>query len=96
MIYNERKKFETKGHSDIINITDEVSAVIENSSLKNGIVTVHAIGSTASISTLEYEPALNDDFKDQLEEFAPMDKKTRHGNTWGDDNGSSHIRATFM
>ncbi|MBU2563354.1 MAG: YjbQ family protein [Actinobacteria bacterium] len=60
------------------------------------LVGVFAIGSTASVSTIEYEPALVEDVRQQLEEFVPVSKHTRHSQTWGDDNGFSHIRATFM
>jgi secondary thiamine-phosphate synthase enzyme len=45
---------------------------------------------------MEYEPALSEDIRDQLESFIPSDQITRHSKTWGDDNGFSHIRATFM
>jgi secondary thiamine-phosphate synthase enzyme len=54
------------------------------------------VGSTASVTTIEHEPALVEDVKDQLEKFAPSTMNTRHSRTWGDDNGFSHIRATFM
>jgi len=57
---------------------------------------VFAVGSTASISTMEFEPALVTDVKEKLEEFASKKMKSHHSETWGDDNGFSHIRATFM
>jgi len=96
MVYGEEVKIETRGFSDIHNITEMVQEVIDRSGLEAGIACVFCIGSTGSISTIEYESALVEDMKDQLEEFIPEKKETRHGKTWGDDNGFSHLRATFM
>ncbi len=96
MVHGEEFTIQTKGHSDIKDITGQVQHIIDNSGISGGIVTVHAVGSTASISTIEFEPALNADFRDELEKFVPRSLQTRHSRTWGDDNGFSHIRATFM
>ena len=95
-VFGESIQIKTKGYSDIVNISTQVQATVKNSKIKNGIVNIFSVGSTASISTIEYEPALVQDFKDKLEEFSSQSKPTRHGTTWGDDNGFSHIRATFM
>ncbi len=84
------------GFSDIKNITEQIENFARDSNLKEGLIHIFPIGSTASISTIEFEPALVQDMKDKLEEFAPHDQKTRHGETWGDDNGFSHMRATMM
>lgn len=86
----------TSGFSDICDITEQVENAVQESGIREGIVNIHIIGSTASVSTIEYEPALVQDMKDKLEQFAPHDMPTRHGDTWGDDNGFSHIRATMM
>jgi len=96
MVFGEEITLETKGFSDIKNITNEVDGIAARSGIKDGLISISVIGSTASISTMEYEPALSEDIKDQLEEFVPSDKHTRHSETWGDDNGFSHIRATIM
>lgn len=85
--------YHTKGFSDVVDITSDVNSVI---AIKNGIVCIAVIGSTASITTIEYEPALVADFKDKMEELAATDRPTRHGDTWGDDNGFSHLRASLM
>ncbi|WP_440999625.1 secondary thiamine-phosphate synthase enzyme YjbQ [Fodinibius sp. SL11] len=85
-----------EGFSDIKNITEQVRDFATESGFLEGIIHIFPIGSTASISTIEFEPALVEDMKDKLEEFAPHDQTTRHGETWGDDNGFSHIRATMM
>lgn len=81
---------------DIINITDQVSHAISESKIKNGIVNVFVPGSTASVSTIEFEPNLVRDFEDAMERIVPSKIKYRHTETWGDDNGKSHVRATLM
>lgn len=96
MVYGKELLINTEGFSDIKDITSFVSNIAADSGIKEGIINISVIGSTASISTMEYEPALSEDIRDQLEEFVPSDKITRHSKTWGDDNGFSHIRATFM
>ncbi|MCX6600789.1 MAG: secondary thiamine-phosphate synthase enzyme YjbQ [bacterium] len=96
MVHGEQISLSTKGFSDIHDLTARVEQVVAKSGIQNGIVCVFAVGSTASVSTIEYEPALSEDFRDQLEKFAPHTMRTRHSETWGDDNGFSHIRATFM
>lgn len=85
-----------KGFSDVRDITGEVRRIAGASGIRNGLVTIFAVGSTASVTTIEYEPALVEDFRDQLEKFASHRMPSRHSATWGDDNGFSHIRASFM
>ena len=96
MVYGEYFEVSTQGFSDIKDITDKVREIVGRSSVKNGLVNVFAVGSTASITTTEYEPALVEDVREHLEWLASRDMKSRHSETWGDDNGFSHIRATFM
>lgn len=96
MVFSKKITLSTKGFSDIKNITDQVKSIIDKSGINNGLAGIFTIGSTASVSTIEYEPALVEDVRQQLEEFIPSNKHTRHSQTWGDDNGFSHIRATFM
>lgn len=86
----------TNGFSDIHNLTDKVNAIVKESGVEDGICNVFVVGSTASISTMEFEPALVQDVKEKLEEFASKSMRSHHSETWGDDNGFSHIRATFM
>ena len=96
MVHSKIITIPTKGFSDIVDLTGEVAGVVAESQVKEGLVNVFVIGSTASVSTIEFEPALVEDMKDQLERFASKMLETRHSQTWGDDNGFSHIRATFM
>ncbi|MCF7741009.1 MAG: secondary thiamine-phosphate synthase enzyme YjbQ [Candidatus Marinimicrobia bacterium] len=96
MVYGQQIQFQTKGFSDIKNITDQVKDVVMSSEIDNGIVSISVIGSTASITTIEYEPNLVKDMQEQLEKLWPVKMGTRHGRTWGDDNGFSHLRASFL
>lgn len=86
----------TQGFSDIHDLTPRVASVIEESKIKEGFCHIFSIGSTASISTMEFEPALVKDIKEKLEDFASQNMKSHHSEAWGDDNGFSHIRSTFM
>jgi len=96
MVFGKEISLDTEGYSDIKDITGEAESIAAASGIKDGLVNIFVIGSTATVTTMEYEPALAQDIRDQLEEFVPSDKHTRHSKTWGDDNGFSHIRATFM
>ncbi len=96
MVFGEYLSIHTAGYSDIKDITNEVQKIVLKSKIKKGLVNIFATGSTASVTTIEYEPALVEDMKEQLEKFAPSTMHSRHSQTWGDDNGFSHIRATFM
>lgn len=86
----------SKAETDIINITEQVSHAVQDSKVRNGIVNVFVSGSTASVSTIEFEPNLVKDFEDAIERLIPSDIKYRHTETWGDDNGKSHVRATLV
>ena len=96
MVYSDKISLSTNGFSDIKNITEEVQEIIYQSGIKSGIVAISSVGSTASVTTIEFEPALLEDMRDLLERIAPHKMKTRHGETWGDDNGFSHLRASLM
>lgn len=96
MVYGKSLSVQTKGFSDIRDITDMVSSVISESKIKEGAAVVFVTGSTASISTIEYEPALVEDVREKLEQIVSQKMHSRHSQTWGDDNGFSHIRATLM
>ena len=95
-VHSEKFSISTRGFSDICDITARISEAVANAGIRDGIVTVFVTGSTASVSTIEFEPALIEDFKDLLEKLTPHAMKSRHGETWGDDNGFSHLRATLM
>ncbi|RKZ18928.1 YjbQ family protein [bacterium] len=96
MIHADTITLHTAGFSEVRNLTSAVRRILGDSGLAEGVCNVFAIGSTASITTIEFEPALAADMTDALEKLWPRDLPTRHGDTWGDDNGFSHLRASFM
>lgn len=89
-------KIQSKGEMDIINITNQASAAIDESNLENGIITVFVSGSTAAVTTIEYEPGLMYDFPEMLSRVAPKDIQYKHDTTWQDGNGHSHVRASLI
>jgi len=86
----------TKEFCDIVNITDKVRDVLKKSKIENGVVNVFAVGSTAGITTIEYEPNLIKDFQELIEKLIPRDKTYHHDLTWGEGNGFSHLRASLL
>ncbi len=86
----------TKADLDIVDITGKVAEAVSSSGMKDGMVNIFVPGSTASISTIEFEPNLVKDVKEAMEKLAPSGKEYHHHKTWGDHNGKSHVRATLM
>ena len=95
-IVTEKIRVRTKGAGDFINISDKVAGLLDASGLKEGNVTVFVVGSTAAITTFEYEPGMIKDMRDLCEKLAPSDKSYSHDETWGDANGFSHLRAAMF
>jgi len=87
---------ETKAGTDIVDITDKVRQILTESELTEGSALIFVPGSTAGISTIEYEPGLLQDYPEFLERIAPANMRYAHNNTWHDGNGYSHVRATFQ
>jgi secondary thiamine-phosphate synthase enzyme len=96
VFFGDTLTFQTRGFSDVHDLTAAVQDIVERSGIRDGVVAVTVIGSTASISTIEYEPALVKDLQELLEKIASSSMHSRHSDTWGDDNGFSHLRATLM
>ncbi len=96
MNYYEEINLRTSGEVDIIDITGMVQGIVERSGIKNGIALIFAIGSTAAITTTEYEPGLKKDLPAALERLFPRGINYEHEKTWHDGNGHSHIRASFL
>jgi secondary thiamine-phosphate synthase enzyme len=87
----------TKPYCDVINLTDQVQEIVQNSGINAGMVNVHIGGSTGAISTTEYEPGLvKNDIEEFLEKIIPYDKDYKHHNTWGDHNGAGHLRSFLI
>lgn len=96
MVYSGRFTVATQGNDDMRDITGLVEQAILESGVVNGIATVFVVGSTAAITTIEYEPGLAQDMKAALERVAPRDAHYAHEARWHDDNGHSHIRASLL
>jgi secondary thiamine-phosphate synthase enzyme len=87
----------TRGNTDVINITDQVSALISGGQVRQGVSTVFVVGSTAGLTTTEFEPGLAEhDLAACFEGIAPENGTYRHEQTWNDDNGHSHLRASLL
>ncbi len=95
-VYCGEVNIETNGDVDIVDITSDVQDVISKSKIKDGIVCVFVPGSTGSVTSIEYEPGLMKDFPRALEKIAPKGIHYDHHETWHDDNGHSHVRASLM
>ncbi|MBI4228544.1 MAG: YjbQ family protein [Deltaproteobacteria bacterium] len=87
---------ETSGDSDLIDITGEVAKALRDSGISSGIVTVFVPGSTAGVTTIEYEEGALRDFQGAIERIAPKGIHYDHDARWGDGNGYSHIRASLL
>ncbi|OGO03778.1 MAG: secondary thiamine-phosphate synthase enzyme [Chloroflexi bacterium RBG_13_53_26] len=96
MVESKRIGIKTNGNSEVIDITGEVAREIDNSSVESGIATVFAVGSTAGITTIEYESGLLADFKTAWDRLIPANMDYRHNRAWGDGNGHSHVRASLL
>ena len=87
---------QSKGDCDIIDITSQVARNAEESGVNSGTVTLFIVGSTAGITTIEYEPNLLSDFKNMWDRVIPRNIRYQHDKTWGDGNGHSHVRASML
>ena len=95
-IKTHKVKFATKGHTDIIDITDKVENLVADSGFKEGITNIFTVGSTAGISTVEYEPGLIQDLKVFWNKLVPESSHYAHNAHWGDGNGYAHVRSSFL
>ncbi len=87
---------ETSGQGDVQDLTAIVAGALHTSALTSGLVTVAVIGSTAGITTIEFEPGAVADLNKVWEQLAPRHGTYEHHLRWGDDNGSSHVRAAML
>jgi len=89
-------RIKTKGESQMVNITEDIARVVQESKISDGIATIFVPGSTAAITTIEYEPGLLQDFPSMLERIAPKNIDYEHEKAWHDGNGHSHVRASLV
>lgn len=95
-VITEAIKFNTKGNTDIIDITERVAGCVSASKLTEGIVTVFIPGATGGITTIEYEPGLIKDLKEAFDRLISQKIEYAHHLRHKDYNGHSHIRASFI
>ena len=98
MVTIRTKKFteKTAGFCDIVDITGKITDQIEHGKVRQGLVSVFVSGSTAALTTIEYEPGLIADLKEFVEKLIPSNRRYHHDDRWGDDNGFSHLRASLF
>ena len=96
MVATLRHEITTRGQDDAHDITDLVSTAVARSNIAAGITTVFVVGSTAGVTTIEFEPGAVADLNQLFERIAPRHADYRHHLRWGDDNGSSHVRAALL
>lgn len=96
MVVTHELKLETRGHSQVIDLTDQVAGLVSQSGLKAGLVCLFVPGSTASLTTMEYESGLVEDVQAALQRLVPEGIPYHHDRRWGDGNGYAHVRAALL
>jgi secondary thiamine-phosphate synthase enzyme len=96
MVVTKKISLQSQGHGDIIDITPEVQKLLAETKLNEGTVTLFVTGSTAGITTIEFEPGLLADFKSMWERIIPSGIPYQHDKAWGDGNGYAHVRASLL
>jgi secondary thiamine-phosphate synthase enzyme len=96
MIHTARRSVRTRGQGDAHDLTPVVAEIVAEAGVRNGVAAVSVVGSTAGITTIEFEPGAVSDLNNALEQLAPRHAEYRHHLRWGDDNGSSHVRAALL
>ena len=96
MVVTRKREIATRGQGDAHDLTELVAVAVADSKIAAGIATVFVVGSTAAVTTIEFEPGAIADLNGLFEELAPRQADYRHHLRWGDDNGSSHVRAALL
>lgn len=95
-VITEQFSIATRGGSEVVDITGQVTSLLSRHRLREGNVTVFVTGSTASVTTTEFEPGLRKDILEALNRIAPEGIRYHHDETWHDGNGHSHVRAAVL
>ena len=96
MIYRKEISVQSKGNDDIIDITGYAVETLNESGIQEGVLHIFVVGSTASLTTIEYESGLLEDFKNMMNKVIPKISSYKHHLAWHDDNGHSHLRASLI
>ena len=95
-VFTKRLQLKTRGENDVVDITERVQEAVAESGFEAGVTTVFVPGSTAAVTTIEFEPGLAHDFPRMLERLAPKNIAYEHQEAWHDDNGRSHVKASLV
>ncbi|MCS7125996.1 MAG: secondary thiamine-phosphate synthase enzyme YjbQ [Aigarchaeota archaeon] len=95
-IYRGEIEVRTSREGDIVNLEKYLVEHLAKSGINNGVLHLFVTGSTAALTTIEYESGLREDLMNSLERIAPRDAEYKHHLRWGDDNGHSHVRASII
>ncbi|MDI6720257.1 MAG: secondary thiamine-phosphate synthase enzyme YjbQ [Methanomicrobiales archaeon] len=95
-MYRDTLQITTRGEGDIVDLTPGVRRIVRESGIADGIVHVFVTGSTAAITTIEFEPGVLSDLRRALSVIAPADIPYAHDRAWGDGNGRSHVKAAIV
>ena len=96
MVVTERISIRTRGEGDVVDITQDIKGRVQGSGIASGTVTVFISGSTAGVTTIEYEPGAVSDFQSMWDRLVPRNVQYKHDQRWGDGNGYSHVRASTL
>ena len=96
MVVSKKLTINTNGNGDTLDITPGVMRAIKESKLTGGVVTLFVVGSTAALTTIEYEEGAVADLARVFEQIVPRHAEYEHHLRWGDDNGHSHVRAALL
>ena len=96
MVVTKAISLQSKGHCDIIDVTSQVEKQVAGAGVNDGTVTLFVTGSTAGVSTIEFESGLLSDFQDMWERNFPKNIPYKHDSAWGEGNGYSHVRASLL
>ncbi len=97
MVETHEIRLATRGDSQVLDVTPQLAELLQGSPLRSGVATLFVVGSTAGLTTTEFEPGLAEhDLKRCFERLAPEDAAYAHEATWHDDNGHAHVRASLL
>ena len=82
--------------TDVFDLSEDAAAFVRETGIREGQLVVFVPGSTAAVTTIEFEPGAVEDLKRAIERLAPADGEFAHNLRWGDGNGYAHVRAALL
>lgn len=96
MTHQQQITFRTTGHGHMHDLTQQVATIVSGSGIRDGLINIFVIGSTAAVGTIEFEPGLERDLPEILDKLIPPSRHYGHEQAWHDGNGHSHLQATLL